>query len=281
MSAKSSKISFFLSLILPILLAFNSYCDQPLLLVYDQSKQFQILPLNFRDLSTIDLDVIAGGQFSLDQLKLIKKKYPNQKIMIVDLRRESHGFINGVPVSLYGEFNQSNSNKTPKAIIEHEEKFFTDLKKQQKIIINQIVDDNDDEQWPRLLKPKIVEVSNAESEEDLAKEYGFEYKRFAIKDHYSPTKKELDEYIEFINNLPSDTKIYVHCMAGHGRTTTFLTIYDIIKNAKTKTLTEIIARQHELGGADLSKISKHSEIRSKLDKERLKLIKDFYTKTKQ
>ena len=275
----SPKIKILIGIILSISIISDSHADQPSLLVYDQKKNSQESLHNFRDLSIIGLNAIASEQFSEQQLESIKKKYQNQKIIIVDLRREDHGFINGKPVSLYGEFNQSNNDENVSQIIEEEEEFFGDIKKQPRIIINKVIKLNDDETWPESVKPEINEVASSASEEELARKYGFGYQRFAIKDHHPPTRKELEEYADFIRNLPADTKLYVHCKAGHGRTSTFLAVYDIIKNAKNKSLSQIIDQQHKLGGANLSKLEDFSQIKSKLKKERFELVKDFYTIT--
>ena len=117
-------------IILLILLASPSILKaEETLLIYNKSNNTKsTLPKNFRDLSDIGLNAIASGQFSEGELKEIQKKYPNQKFIILDLRRESHGFINGKAVSWYGKFNKSNENKTADEIIKDEQTLLEKLK---------------------------------------------------------------------------------------------------------------------------------------------------------
>ena len=65
------------------------------------NKENNKLPRNFRDLNLYNLKAIASAQFSENELIFIKKKFFNKKITIVDLRKENHFFINGIPVSIF------------------------------------------------------------------------------------------------------------------------------------------------------------------------------------
>lgn len=236
------------------------------------------LPRNFRDLSSFGLNAIASGQFSADELKAVRKKYPNDKITIVDLRRESHVFLNGQSVSWRAEFEKSNEGKTTKEIIADENLKAARTRKDGDIIISKVIERRKDSGWYKLTEPMIVEVENATPEEKLVKKYGFNYKRFAVQDHAKPSESELKSMISFIKTLPHDEKIYVHCAVGKGRTTTFLTLLDIIKNGKKVDLEEILKRQNSIGGADLQDTDEYGEWRKNLAEERLKMIEDFYKK---
>ena len=234
------------------------------------------LPRNFRDLSSLGINAIASGQFSEDELLAVRKKFPNEKIIIVDLRRESHGFIDGNSVSWRAAFEKSNENKTAAQIIAYEKSLLRTEKKQRQIIINKILEKNPESSWYKQVEPEIVSVNKIINEEDLAKKHGFQYKRFVVQDHAKPSDSELTRIISFIRSLPQEQKVYVHCAAGKGRTTTFLTLFDIIKNGKNTQLKTIFKRQSKLGGATLDEIDEKSEWRTKLSEERLKMIEDFY-----
>ena len=67
-------------------------------------------PKRFRILDSRGLKAIASGQFSEAQLIELKAQL-KAPIIIVDLRQESHGFVNGYPVSWYGPKNQANMRK--------------------------------------------------------------------------------------------------------------------------------------------------------------------------
>jgi len=248
------------------------------LLIYNKNNNSKsTLSKNFRDLSGLGLNAIASGQFSEDELKIIKKEYPNQKFIILDLRRESHGFINGKAVSWYGKFNKSNSNKTTNEIIKNEQILLKKLKSDKKVIISDIVKKDKEKGWFKETKEEIVDITTSETESNLAKKYGFKYKRIPVTDHNLPTPEQLQQYVDLIKNLPRDTKIYVHCAGGKGRTTTFLAIYDIIQNGKNLSLDEIISRQYKAGGSNLNKTEdEEANWNSDLKAKKLNLVQKFY-----
>ena len=68
--------------------------------------------------------------------------------------------------------------------------------------------------------------------------------------------------------MPKDSWLHFHCKEGIGRTTTFMIMYDIMKNYNNATLDEIIYRQLVLFGLT------EKNFNSFLSKERL----DFFTK---
>ncbi|MCE2687753.1 MAG: hypothetical protein LW595_04310 [Rickettsiales bacterium] len=260
---------------------------EPDLLTFDKTKNNEesfesSMPRNFRDLNNpedkININAIASAQFNEDELKAIKKKYPNQKILIIDLRKESHAFINDKPISWRSQFNLDNKEKQYQQILSEEKQKVNDLKKKSQIIVSEIIKKDEKNGWFSEISPIIVNVNKVETESEIAKRNGFDYKRIAIRDHSYPNKKQLTEIVSLIEKTSPKTKIYVHCAAGRGRTTTFLTIFDIIKNGKDTTLEEIFKRQYKIGGSRLDKIDEDSKWREDLAKERLETIKSFYEK---
>ncbi len=249
-------------------------------LTFDKSETSKDgMPRNFRDLSVIGINAISSAQFSEDELQKLRQKYPNEKIVIVDLRQESHGFINGKPVSWRSYFEKINQNKEISEILSDEKLHLDAAKKDHEIVINEVVKRDKESGWYEDVAPKNVTVNQAISEKDLAQKNGFEYQRFSIRDFDIPEAKEFSRMINFIKNFPEDKKIYVHCAGGRGRTAMFLVILDIIKNGKKVELEEIFKRQNKLGGARLDEISKEEAWSKKLATERLKMLKDFYRVT--
>jgi rhodanese-related sulfurtransferase len=249
-------------------------------LTFDKSETSKDgMPRNFRDLSVIGINAISSAQFSEDELQKLRQKYPNEKIVIVDLRQESHGFINGKPVSWRSYFEKINQNKEISEILSDEKLHLDAAKKDHEIVINEVVKRDKESGWYEDVAPKNVTVNQAISEKDLAQKNGFEYQRFSIRDFDIPEAKEFSRMINFIKNLSEDKKIYVHCAGGRGRTAMFLVILDIIKNGKKVELEEIFKRQNKLGGARLDEISKEEAWSKKLATERLKMLKDFYRVT--
>ncbi len=234
------------------------------------------MPRNFRDLSVIGINAIASAQFSEDELQNLRKKYPAEKIIIVDLRQESHGFINGKSVLWRSYFEKINQDKNISGILSDENSRLKKAEKEREIVINEVTERDRANGWYKTISPKIITVNKAVSEKDLAAENGFEYQRFSIRDFDKPDEKEFLRMVNFIKNLPQDKKIYVHCAGGKGRTGLFLVTLDIIKNGKTTELEEIFKRQHKLGSARLDEISEEEAWSKELAQERLKMLENFY-----
>lgn len=234
--------------------------------VFDVTKNEKSeLPRNFRDLNSLGINAIASAQFSENQLQEVRKKYPKEKIIIVDLRGEEHGLINGEAVSWRSVFDK----KTTKNLL-------SDLKNQHKIQINKVSARSRKSGWYEDVESVEVELKSILSEEDLAKKNGFDYKRFLVRDFDIPNQKQFDEMIDFIRNTPSDQKIYVHCAGGSGRTGMFLVLMDILKNGKNSSLKEIFERQSKLGAAKLDEISTSEAWTKEIAQKRLEIIKKFY-----
>lgn len=274
------KIKLIISLLFFTFMTSQAMAQKASLLTFDKSESTKDgMPRNFRDLAVIGINAIASAQFSENELQRLRQKYPNEKIIIVDLRQESHGFINGRPVSWRSYFEKINQNKEISKILSDEESHLDAAKKDNEIVINEVVKRDKESGWYEDVVPKIITVNQAISEKDLAQNNGFEYQRFSIRDFDIPEAEEFSRMINFIKNLPEDKKIYVHCAGGKGRTAMFLVIIDIIKNGKKIELEEIFKRQNKLGGARLDEISKEEAWSEELATKRLKMLEDFYRVT--
>ena len=70
-----------------------------------------------------------------------------------------------------------------------------------------------------------------------------QYIRIPVTDGNLPTDDMVKYFIDFVSKLPNDTWLHFHCKEGIGRTTTFMIMYDIMKNYKDVSLDDIIKRQ--------------------------------------
>ena len=203
------------------------------------------LPRNFRIFE--DLKISASGQPSADEFLILYNKlrqHTDSDIYIVDLREESHGFANGYAVSYYENKNLANFFK-PRNQIENIEV------KQLKDMLNKNFDflplGNEDK---KLFKPVNVLVNSVETERQKADEIGFIYVRLPVTDMFFPTPDVVEQFVKFVVNLKENDWVHFHCQAGHGRTTTFAVMYEILKNPE-KPLKEICSEQAKKGGSDL------------------------------
>lgn len=61
----------------------------------------------------------------------------------------------------------------------------------------------------------------------------------------------VDELVRIFETIPDDAWLYFHCAHGHGRTTTSMLIYDILKSDRSIPLNHILKRQYCIGGEDV------------------------------
>ncbi|PYL37357.1 MAG: hypothetical protein DMF34_10710 [Verrucomicrobia bacterium] len=57
----------------------------------------------------------------------------------------------------------------------------------------------------------------------------------------------MDRFILAVRALPENAWAHFHCEAGRGRTTTFMVLYDMLRNATRVSLEDIVRRQKILG----------------------------------
>ncbi len=257
--------------------------DQIVILNMDNSDE---LPRNFRithalsqdkeklpsDLGLAQLRASASGQFSQKSFVKILETIPAKKILLLDLREESHGFINGIAISWYEENNWSNKDKNLEEITRDENERLQKAIKDRYLQLTYKKNLED-------LEPKIVYVYDAYTEADLAKKMGVDYVRLPVTDHLRPSDEEVDLFINLIKNFKSEYPecwIHFHCSAGRGRSTSFIAMYDMMNNAKNVTFEDILSRQALLGGKDLTQPFTPSDWRYLHHFGRLKFLTEFY-----
>ena len=98
---------------------------------------------------------------------------------------------------------------------------------------------------------KDITVDFISNESQLVTEADMQYKRFAVKDNSAPTPDIVDEFVEFIKNKPDDIHLHFHCAAGKGRTTSFMVMYQAMKNNSNLTLEQLLSYQYNIGGVNL------------------------------
>ena len=199
---------------------------------------------------------------------------PGMPIYVVDLRQESHGFADGIPVSWHEDNNQANAGKTVDEIKADETERLSELVGETTTFVPK--GDSDKKDFEEItLTPESVQ-----SEEEVVKSIGFNYMRIYATDKACPSNESIEAFLDFVNSLPKDAWLHFHCHAGHGRTTSFMAMYDIIRNPDVP-VEDIIKRQYLIGGIDLTALKK-SEKQNAMINQRLEVIKSFsrYIKAK-
>ncbi len=249
--------------------------DAPLNAVVPRNLRISKVPLentslNFRGLNK--LKASGSGQFSEKTFIEMSYQLPTNlnRLVVLDLRQESHGLVNGTPISWTdGHHNYGNVNKTKKEIEADEQQRLQLAVQAGRILVNPVEE------------PAKLIVSNVKTEREFVESLGCTYIRLPVVDHNRPSDQALDQFIDIVNTLSNDQWVHFHCKAGKGRTTTFMTLLDIMQNAQYVSLEDILARQQLIGGIDLNETNKKTDERVRAAKERIEFIQQFYTYCKQ
>lgn len=184
------------------------------------------------------LAISGSQQYTIDYFKdvvvktlITECRVPLRRIIFVDLREEPH-FMFGCnsTVSIEGAKADAYRGLSVKKIMQIEDDFSQNFP-------------------PYITEKECIEASGAK------------YQRFAVTDVTRPEDSDVDEFIDFFRKLEKieHTKgkkywLHFHCLAGQGRTTTFMSMFEMLKTAGTNMLPfkQLLDRQHAIGGADLS-----------------------------
>ncbi|HLB58232.1 MAG TPA: hypothetical protein VJL60_05410, partial [Gammaproteobacteria bacterium] len=156
----------------------------------------------------------------------------------------------------------------------------TRLKKTRFRWVHEIIEKTDDDYVDKTHQ-EFIRVQNVKSEQQLTSEYHVSYKRFYVEDFHRPDDLDTDRFVSLAKNTPANTWLYFHCRAGRGRTTTFMAMYDMMRNAKTVSFDDIIGRQLAIGGSDLRDLPNKNSFKYKYATERLTFLKNFYKYSKE
>ncbi len=252
--------------------------NTPLLLLNMDNQS--TLPMKFR--TTLDpflgpdqgLSAVrssGSSQFSQNSLLAFLEVLPKEHVILVDLREESHGFINGMAVSWWVDHNWGNAGKNFDEIqIDEEQKI--------KAVSDQYVTMHRKD-FTYSVDAQVVQTF---TEEELAHALGIKYFRIPVTDHLRPTDQNVDRFIDFVKSLSKDSWLHFHCSAGKGRTTTFMALYDMMYNAYDVSLEDILDRQKLLGGINVSSPNvEATHWKYGYALERSEFLKKFYDYCKQ
>lgn len=235
------------------------------------------LPRNFR----VDkaLQASGSGQFTISQLKnLIKTLKTHQSLrpspgILINLRRETQFYIEDRSISLYAKNNRANHTLSLQDIERQESLLFNRLQQEQALVIyqrNKITPDHIE--W----EPGLVHFEHITNTPTLAADLGWQYARIFVSDHAEPSDEQIEAFVDLVKNLAPGTWVHFYCHAGKGRTTTFLTLLDILKNAHHDSFETILERQKKLGKKDLKITNSTNKMRIQAIKNRFRLIQLFH-----
>ncbi len=229
-----------------------------------------------------DLNASGSAQFSEKALNEIHKSVGEpDNFYIVDLRQESHGFINGMAVGWFFEKNWGNLGKNNSEIKKDELVNLSELAKKKFALMHWVLKKEDDGTiGDTICKPVVVRTTS--DEEKLVKGQGLNYVRFFVADHRRAEPETVNAFVAFVRETEKKKPwLHFHCKAGKGRTTQFLIMYDMMKNAKTVSQEDIVARQRLIGGNDINKRDEKNQWRQECYIERSGFLDRFYEYCRQ
>ena len=182
------------------------------------------------------LNISGSGQFTPTNLPLlIENINTNLPIVDIDLRQESHGLINDdMAISFANANNSANAGLTLDEVIGKENSDLSSINLNKPLTLYN--------------NKKIITPNLVQSESTLAYSNNISYIRIPVTDGNLPNEDMVNYFIDIIKSHSEDTWFHFHCKAGVGRTTTFMIMYDIIKNGNNVSLNDIIGRQVLLSG---------------------------------
>ena len=185
--------------------------------------------------------------FSKNEFQSLLKQIPADKkdIVVVDLRDESHGYINGHAVSWYSRYKTFNKGLSAEQVMEREEALLKAAQKAGTVEVAMQAKDKSNS----FVAP--IQVESVMTEKELVESQGAKYYRIPIMDYSAPTRANIDQFVAFYKSLPKGTWLHFHCEAGVGRTTIALSMVDMIHNAAKLSYDEIMTREVLLGGQDV------------------------------
>ena len=257
-------------------------------LIFDRNG---IVPHHFRSSRGVPADQIisifgldrlnasASAQFGRDDLRFAVDNdlHHPARYVIVDLRQEAHGFINGAPVSWYAPKNWLNRGKSKDWITQDEAKRLAELSQQTTALVRHVLDKDLSGSIGESDSVK-VKVRDVQSEEELVtKDLGLEYVRFPVADHCPPPVDEVEAFLQFVRDFDRRREPWwphFHCHGGDGRTSSFLVMYDMLRNARKVGFVDLLRRQQVRGSIDLFDLG--TGWKNPLARERLRFLRCFF-----
>ncbi|MGD1083493.1 MAG: phosphatase [Verrucomicrobiota bacterium] len=261
--------------------------DRPLLIWDIAPDALEGLPRSFRTTSDsvkttngqtpdttglADLRASGSAAFSEANLKLMLARLPGP-VTVFDLRQEDHVYVNGQPISWYATNDWANVGRAHDAIMAHEAARARAMAPGTAIELA----DAKLKKGGAASAPQYLVVTRAATEREIVTAAGAGYVRITVTDHARPLDEEVDRFILAVRALPAGGWVHFHCEAGKGRTTTFLALYDMLRNARRVSLQDIVNRQSLLiGDYNLLDLAGQTGWKAPLFADRAAFVRAFF-----
>ena len=215
-------------------------------LIFDNDLANPVNDGNFRSGRDLDPELRASGSHQLDAPQLaeiihrIADDGPElRRLLIVDLRQESHAFVDGRAVSWCTDKDWSNVGQSPAWIARDEQCQLEKFAVAPDTPVYAVQKDAHGDLEVVGVHP--LHVTRAETEEMVVQRIqsrvAVSYLRLPVTDHCAPEDDAVRTFVQSFANVAPTTWVHFHCHGGDGRTTTFLTMYDMLNVARTRSST--------------------------------------------
>lgn len=215
----------------------------------DKNAKFKKEGLNTLHASGSNQFSKAGITLLIAQLKKI-----TPHIVVVDLRHDDHLFVNGLNVSTFETKDALLEPRTPEIITASKAALKAAILKSEKVEMRAI-----DTKYPKndfdTRLTLTVKPTTVETPEEVVTNLGAEYLLIGSKRFSSVADEDVVRFVNFVRSKPADTWFHLHCKKGKSRTTMFLTILDMMRNADKISMEDIVNRQYLIGGINLFNVT--------------------------
>ncbi len=213
-------------------------------LIFDNDPERTAKDGNFRSGRGLDPPLRASGSHQLDTEvfgrivgRVAEAEPEQQRLLIVDLRQESHAFLNGRAVSWCADKDWSNVGQPTAWIVQDEQCQLEKLAAAPDQVVYAVTKDATDGSI-RVVSTTAVRATRVETEPMVVANFKsrltISYLRLPVTDHCAPEDGAVRLLLETMGNVDATTWIHFHCHGGDGRTTTFLMMYDMLSVARTR-----------------------------------------------
>lgn len=240
------------------------------------TSEISSLPMSVNRTGLLDLKLSGSAAITFSLLKEIREMVgENQQVLIIDLRREPHAVANDHSITWTIPNNWLNIDRPLHLAVRDEKERIHQVRSKNPPQLVAVLHKDYKKELNRpekknLIKPKVY------SEQEAVESQGMIYARLGVSDHLRPKDLEVDHFLDVVRQMPKDTWVHMHCKGGQGRTTTFMVLYDILRNSGRVSLLDIIKRQKHLGfDYDVSSEGLKDE-RKQFRRDRWAFIQEFY-----
>ena len=197
-----------------------------------------------------DLCASGSSEFTPNGLAAICAALPTgHGVLDVDIRQESHGYDGHRALGWWKADNSGNANRSLAHVEQAEKTELTQLNRLPRGATYVAYRFDAQEVVGERVR---LRAGGAYDEATLAMRQGIAYARIPMSDRAPhPPDASVDLFVARLFALEERTWVHFHCLHGHGRTTLYMAMYDMLRNADRVSVEAIILRQFLLGGVDL------------------------------